>query len=50
MGPGQCGKELGVYSKSNWNTLEYVKPLIGIMNLCLKEITHADVWNGMEGM
>ena len=33
-----------VFILSNWNMLEYFKPEIGTINLCLKGITNADVW------
>ena len=32
------------FNLSNWNTLQYFTPEIGIMNLCLKGVTNADVW------
>lgn len=42
-----CGKQLGLCSKSNWNTLRYFKPEVGTMNLHLKETFHAAMW-GIE--
>lgn len=42
MGLAQHGKKFGVYSKSDWNTLECFKPEIDTTNVCLKEIICAD--------